>query len=451
MLQGLFHHLILSLRLNFRSKQALIYGYFVPLFFLFAFGTLFHGHQEMGQLLTISVLGGACFGMPTAMVAERERGVWRRYRLLPTATSGLVASTMIARFFIVGSAAIMQIFLAQWVYGTNLPAYPFQLLVAFTFVAFSFEAIGLVIAAAADNVPAVQALGQALFLPVIIIGGVGVPLSTLPGWAQRLAGFLPGRYAVEAMQACFSQYGGGLKQVGFPLFAMTVIGVAGCVAGAKLFRWDANQKFSWSTRSWVLLAVASWIAVGLAAASTDHLKVVHATTATVATAPQPWQAMSEEQINSYTFTGLAPDADPVSRLAPNATGLAAPDEEHRMQQMVHAMEEWKPAHLGDHGQAVRNLLCAAAVADVSEDPLEGNIARAVFDQLRDDFQKDELIHILAWIMANPDQGTVYTDVPELDIHGPINPDVIRMRVVIYAQKLLGRLLDKIPDIQDAGP
>ena len=97
---------------------------------------------------------------------------------------------------------------------------------------------------------------------------------------------------------------------------------------------------------------------------------------------------------------------------------------------------------------MRNLLSAAAVADVSEDPQEGNIARAVFDQLQADYDKEELIHILAWIMLTPDGGTVCRDVPELDIYGPINEDVARMRVLIYAEKLLGRLIDKLPDIQD---
>src|SRR3954470_10343458 len=115
-MRGLFEHFKLTLLLNFKSRQALIYGYLVPVFFLIAFGSIFrHGDptllRELGQLLTISILGGACFGMPTAMVAERERGVWRRYRLLPASTGTLVISTMLARYCIILSAAIMQIVL----------------------------------------------------------------------------------------------------------------------------------------------------------------------------------------------------------------------------------------------------------------------------------------------------------------------------------------------------
>ena len=45
------------------------------------------------KLVNRRIVGGACFGLPTALVAERERGVWRRYRLLPVPTSSLVAGT----------------------------------------------------------------------------------------------------------------------------------------------------------------------------------------------------------------------------------------------------------------------------------------------------------------------------------------------------------------------
>ena len=73
-LRGLLGHFVLTLKLNFRSRQAIIYGYVMPVLFLLAFAGLFRGDtpllkHEMGQLLTITVLGGACFGMPTSIVA----------------------------------------------------------------------------------------------------------------------------------------------------------------------------------------------------------------------------------------------------------------------------------------------------------------------------------------------------------------------------------------------
>ena len=120
---------------------------------------------------------------------------------------------------------------------------------AFTFVAFAFMGLGLVIAMLADNVPAVQALGQCIFLPMLIIGGVAVPLASLPDWAQHLSSYLPGRYAVDIIQATAN--GDGLGTAGFHMLALFFIGAAGCLAGAKLFRWDREQRFATEPRQGV--------------------------------------------------------------------------------------------------------------------------------------------------------------------------------------------------------
>ena len=90
-MNGALEHLSTSLRLHFRNRMALLYGYLFPLIFLVAFWVLYRHEKipllrHMGELLTVSVLGGACFGLPPAMVSERERGVWRRYRLTPVPT-----------------------------------------------------------------------------------------------------------------------------------------------------------------------------------------------------------------------------------------------------------------------------------------------------------------------------------------------------------------------------
>ncbi|HTP35075.1 MAG TPA: hypothetical protein VMJ75_23020, partial [Candidatus Acidoferrales bacterium] len=93
--KGWVRHFLLTIGLNFSNPQAIVYGYLVPVFFLVAFGSVFRSDtppllSRMGQILTITILGGACFGLPTALVAERERGIWRRYRLLPISISWLV-------------------------------------------------------------------------------------------------------------------------------------------------------------------------------------------------------------------------------------------------------------------------------------------------------------------------------------------------------------------------
>lgn len=438
MMRGLVHHLLLTLRLNLRSKQALVYGYLVPIFFLLAFGSVFRSGsprlmRQMGQLITISVLGGACFGMPTGLVAERERGVWRRYRLLPAGTGALVGSTMVARFFIVASAAILQIVMARVIYGTPWPRHPAELLVAFVFVAFAFLGMGLVIAALADNVPAVQALGQAIFLPMIMIGGVGVPLGVLPAWAQRVAGFLPGRYAVSALDSCFSA-AYGISGAGFNLLALTIIGVAACICGAKLFRWDVGEKVDRSTRWWVAIALLSWVAVGIAADFSGRLKPV----------AEASGGVTQQQMDAISFADLPADDDVVTPMARADQQLDGP-EKQRIDEFSIRLDAWPPGHVESINQRVRNLVSAASIADILQDPLEGNIGRAVFEHLKSDIDADQLEAALARIVLNPLEGTVVTTAPDLGLGGNVTEDQIRDRDVMYAQKFLGKLLGKLSD------
>ena len=115
--RGLVRHAALSLRLNGRNRMAMIYGYLFPLIFLVAFWAIYRHDRvplalHLGQLLTVTVLGGACFGLPTTMVSERERGVWRRYRLTPLPGWAFVLSTLCVRYLLLLSAALLQIALA---------------------------------------------------------------------------------------------------------------------------------------------------------------------------------------------------------------------------------------------------------------------------------------------------------------------------------------------------
>jgi ABC-type multidrug transport system permease subunit len=267
-MRGFLQHLWMSLKLNFRNPMAVVMGYLLPIIFLLVFGAFLNTPRYkmadvIGQLLTISILGGACFGLPIAFVSERERGVWRRYKLTPMPTRNFVLSLLVARYVLVLTAGILQIVLARMIYGTPLPLHPIQLFIAFTFATFAFLGIGLIISMVANSVTSVQAWGQAIFLPMLIIGGVAIPLRMLPKWGPHVAAFLPGRYAVHAMDAAVRK--NGILGDWFALLALLMIGAAGFLAGVKLFRWENNQKIGARGLFWATVVLAMWVVVGIAA------------------------------------------------------------------------------------------------------------------------------------------------------------------------------------------
>jgi ABC-2 type transport system permease protein len=298
----------------------------------------------------------------------------------------------------------------------------------------SFLGRGLVVAALADDVPSVQALGQCLFLPMIMMGGVGIPLLALPAWAQRAAGFMPGRYAVELLQLAYCG-SGGLRGGGFCLVALAAIGACAAFAGARLFRWEAGARIGGSAWAWISLALAAWAGVGIAAAMTGHLEP----------APPPdigYEAITDAEIGSVAYAGLPGDAEFVSRLAPP---FHEGEADRVLGEFVGRLRDWGPGRAGDDGQRARNLVCVAAIADVGEDPHEGEIARQVFDQLRASFGDDRLRRILAWLILYPEAGSAVTSAPELGLGRQFTEEIIRERTTLYSTKYLGRLCGKIRD------
>jgi hypothetical protein len=451
----------LGLKLNFRNRMAILYGYLFPLIFLIAFWAVYRSDPvplalHLGQFLTVTILGSACFGLPTTIVSERERGVWRRYRLLPAPGWVFLTSVLLARAVLLLTAALLQLALA-FAFGMPAPAHPLGLLIAFAAASFAFLGFGLVIAMLVDNVLAVQALGQCIFLPMLMIGGVAVQLESLPNWAQHLSLFFPGRYAVEALQ--LSATGTGLSRAGFDFAALALTGAAGAIAAGAIFRWD--KAFA-PRRAWLLLAIGMWVAVGVVA-ETRGLASISAVKDTrevgsardyapappnTKAAPASWQDVTQTDIDGIDFKRLPPDEGIVSPLSrgdetPDPVILSALD------RIRDGLPGWAPGNVSDPVQRTRNLLAVAAVPDIMQmEQVERFVPRLVFARLQSVIPPRDLPKILYWIAMHPDEGDDRAmhqlgvfGLP--DITGPTKP--VRGRVMLYAFKLLGRLAGPLPN------
>ena len=454
-MNALLHLTAVSLKLNFRNRMAILYGYLFPLLFLVGFWSIYRNDPvplalHVGQFLTVTILGSACFGLPTTIVSERERGVWRRYVLAPVGRWVFVMGTLLSRSVLLLTSALLQLALA-FAFGLPVPAHPLGLLIAFAAASAAFLAIGMVIAMLVDNVPAVQALGQCIFLPMLMIGGVAVPLQSLPQWAQHISAFFPGRYAVEAMQR--SATGNGLAAAGFDLLALLLIAAASTIAAIAMFRWDKAFK---PKRGWLFLALSMWLAVGAIAEMRGPVTLQADTRdagpptnyAAAPSAPKPsWQDVTDADIDGVAFSRLPPDEgiiSPVSR----SDEVPDPAIQPALDRIRDALPHWTPGTVADPVQRARNLLAIAAVPDILQmEQVERFVPRLVFARLQAVIPPRDLPKILYWIAMHPDEGddNAIHQLAEFglpDISGPAKP--VRGRIMLYAFKLLGRLSGHIP-------
>ncbi len=454
----------LGLTLAIRNRMALIYGFIFPLIFLIAFWVLYR-HDEvpialhLGELLTVTILGGACFGLPTMLVSEREHGVWRRYRLTPTPAWLFIASALTTRFILLLAAALLQVGLALAL-GMPLPAHPLGLLLAFTLTAMTFMGLGLIIAVLSDNVPTVQALGQCIFLPMLIIGGVAVRLTALPEWALYVSAFFPGRYAVVALQN--NMTGSGLVSVGFDLLALALIGAASFIAGLRLFRWDANTRTAEKgNHSWLIAALGAWLLVGLLAVWQGRVAAAETVLENVGTQQDfvtqsaangteaqqtTWHLVRPDEFRRIAFERLPPDGGlvaPVAAVSEQPDPLVA----EQLEDMRIALMAWPPGREADPVQRARNHLYVLAVVDLLQiSEVERFLPHIVLEQLQQQMGAEELPRILYWIAMHPEEGddAAVAKVELLGVTGlPGSRKAIRGRVMLYAFKFLGRLTGDI--------
>ena len=321
-MNGLLHQLAVSLRLHFRNKMALIYSYLFPTIFLLAFWVLYRYEtpplaRHMGELLTVTVLGGACFGLPTTMSASASGACGaaigsRRSR------PGIVASTVAARYLLLLIAGLLQLALAMAI-GMPLPRHPLDLLIAFTFVSFAF--IGLGPGHRHDGRQRARGAGaRPMHLPADADHRRRRRAAREPArlGAARL-GVLPRPLRRRGDQACVM--GTGLGATPFSLLALLLIGAAGCVAGARMFRWDAQQRFAAiAGKGWVAVALAAWAAVGVAAEARHRTLVRTTVAATPAPAPATPQMSGA---TSKPADGKCVSACRPRRHSPNSDGWRA--------------------------------------------------------------------------------------------------------------------------------
>jgi ABC-2 type transport system permease protein len=495
----MWRQFVTSLRLQLRNPTALAYNVAVPLLFFAAFWTLYRHEspplrRHLGELLAVTALSGACFGLPALLVSERERGVWRRYRLAPVSTAAWLVAMLGSSYLLMLVAGALQV-AAAIAAGAPSPSHPFDLWLAFTLTCVAFLGIGLLIAMLADSVPAAQALGQTLFLPMLIVGGIAVPLRTLPDWLQRVAACLPGTYAVQALQSAVTGRGPA-DGITYSL-ALLVMGVASALAAIAVFRWDAGQRLGFArTIAPAAATVAAWTVVGLTVTSMTIVRVepvapisnvppapavetpivpaapalsaaeqrlpgerprvppssVVNNPAPARVTPEPpvpasrvertWRDVTMDDVNvNLVFVDLPPDHGVVTPI--NTAYRPYEDVEC----IKRALVAWPPAADPDVVQRLRNVLLLAAVPDLLQLEIERDVPLVLFDHLQQKIPKDDLIKVLYWIATHRSDGNLdaldHLASACLDVVPPDDADLVRERIGLYAMKLLGRITGKI--------
>lgn len=185
--------------------------------------------------IALAIIAAGLVNLGIATAYERSYGVLKRLGGSPLGRPGLVAAKIVAVGAIVAIQVVALLAVAAGLLGwrPGPDTSPLIVVGAAALGAVTFAALGLLLAGTL-RAEAVLALANGLFLVALLVGGILVPASALPGPLASVAAVLPSAALADLLQVGLGGGGDGLLPAAI-LLAWAIVAVA---LAARWFRWD---------------------------------------------------------------------------------------------------------------------------------------------------------------------------------------------------------------------
>jgi ABC-2 type transport system permease protein len=234
----------MELRLTARRGENVLVTIIIPIVVLLFFasaGVLPSGTGRpvdflLPGSLALAVIATSLVNLGIATAYERNYGVLKRLGGSPLTRGNLLAAKMIAVLAVEVAQVVLLVAIAVIAlgWGPGAVAAPVLFVVALLLGTLAFAGLGLLMAGAL-RAEATLALANALFIAFLLLGGIVLPVSHLPGPLAVIAGILPAAALADLFRAALGS--ADVSATG-PLVILAVWGVAAVALAARTFRWE---------------------------------------------------------------------------------------------------------------------------------------------------------------------------------------------------------------------
>lgn len=171
---------------------------------------------------------------------EHTFGTWERLRASPLSPSEVI----IGKALPVVSVALVQqmalFILGIWLFDLTITGSLMALVGVAIALSLCLVAMGVAAAAYLRSAQRLNALSSVFAMVVGGLGGSLTPVASLPIWAQRVAPFTPGYWAVRGYRSVIVE-GAGVADVGLPVAMLLVFAVIAAALAAVRFRFEETK------------------------------------------------------------------------------------------------------------------------------------------------------------------------------------------------------------------
>ncbi len=246
-MSAFINHFSFEFRTGVRNKTLLLMNYLLPLGFFAMMGMVMTKEVNPGfigtmipAMVVFAVLGSTLLGLPDPLVAAREAGIFRSYKIngVP-ALSILVVPALTTVIHMIIVTTIITLTAPLFFNAPRLVNWP-GFVLTFSALAFAYAGLGLLIGVISANTRITVLWAQLVFLPSILLSGMMLPYDMLPEGAARVARILPAAHGMNSFKALALN----LKADFDPTGSIAVLLAGGAVAfglALYLFNWDSQN------------------------------------------------------------------------------------------------------------------------------------------------------------------------------------------------------------------
>jgi ABC-2 type transport system permease protein len=229
-----------------RNRNLLLLTYLLPLGFYLMMGfvmveinPLFLDNMVPAMLI-FGILSAALLGIPDPLVTAREQGIFRSYKIngVPSLSVLLIPTASTIIHLVVVAAIITAT--APLLFHTPLPVNWAGYCLVFLAASIAMTGLSVLIGVISKTSRMTVLWSQLIYLPSMLLGGLMIPYSLLPGSVQRISRILPATQAMNAFEglamgrtADFSPWGS--------LITLFVGGFLALGLAVVLFSWDSRN------------------------------------------------------------------------------------------------------------------------------------------------------------------------------------------------------------------
>jgi ABC-2 type transport system permease protein len=239
-------HFSFEFRTGIRNKTLLLMNYLFPLGFYLMMGFVMPAinpvflESMIPAMLVFAILAATLLGIPDPLVNAREAGILRSYKINGVPASSILTIPALTTMLHLVIVTVLITATAPLLFDAPVPENWATYVLVFAAMAIACSGLGLLIGVVSSSTRMTVLWSQLIFIPSMLLGGLMIPYSMLPGAVGKISQFLP---ATQAMNA-FRGLAMGQEADFAPWGSVILLLLSGLLAfglALYLFSWDNHN------------------------------------------------------------------------------------------------------------------------------------------------------------------------------------------------------------------